>query len=41
MTFICNQDGAVYQKNLGPNTAGLASKMTRYNPDRSWTQVKQ
>ncbi len=25
MTFIVNQDGVVYEKDLGPNTAGLAS----------------
>lgn len=41
MTFICNQDGVVYQKNLGRKTAELASKMTRYNPDQSWTKVKK
>lgn len=41
MSFVCNQDGIVYQKNLGPKTAQIASKMTRYNPDPSWTKVKK
>ena len=39
MTFIVNQEGRVYQKNLGPQTASLAGSMTEYNPDSSWTRV--
>jgi len=31
-----NQQGRVYQKNLGPNTGKLASAMTRYDPDSTW-----
>jgi hypothetical protein len=38
MTFIVNQDGKVYEKNLGKNTAELGSGMTTYNPDSSWKQ---
>ena len=26
MTFIVNQDGVVYQKNLGPNSAATAGR---------------
>jgi hypothetical protein len=37
MTFIINQQGRVYQKDLGPNTATIASKMKTYEPDPSWT----
>ena len=40
MTFIINQQGRVYEKNLGPNTARLAAAMTEYNPDPSWKLVK-
>lgn len=40
MTFIVNQNGKVYQKRLGPNTTELARQMTEYNPDSSWTLVK-
>jgi Protein of unknown function (DUF2950) len=36
MTFIVNQQGKVYQKDLGPNTAAIAKAMTEYNPDKSW-----
>ncbi|MFO1150711.1 MAG: DUF2950 domain-containing protein [Alsobacter sp.] len=37
MTFICNQQDRVFQKNLGPRTADIARAMTRYDPDRSWS----
>jgi hypothetical protein len=37
MTFIVNQRGKVYQKNLGPKTASIAAAMTTYNPDTTWT----
>jgi len=36
MTFIVNQDGIVYQKNLGPDTPGIAAAITQYDPDESW-----
>jgi type II secretory pathway pseudopilin PulG len=36
MTFIVNQQGRVYQKDLGPKTAKIAKKMTEYDPDDSW-----
>jgi hypothetical protein len=39
MTFIVNQDGKVYQRNLGEDTAGIAGKMKAYNPDADWTMV--
>jgi hypothetical protein len=41
MTFIVNHDGKVFQKNLGPNTASMAKAMKQYNPDKTWTEVKQ
>jgi hypothetical protein len=37
MTFIVNQQGRVYQKDLGPKTEKLASAMKVYDPDSSWT----
>jgi hypothetical protein len=40
MTFIVNQDGKVYQKDLGASTAATAQAMKAYNPDNSWTEVK-
>jgi hypothetical protein len=36
MTFIVNQNGIVYQKNLGRDTATLAAAITEFNPDMSW-----
>ncbi|HEV8047881.1 MAG TPA: DUF2950 domain-containing protein [Terriglobales bacterium] len=41
MTFIVSQDGVIYQQDLGDQTAGLASRITAYNPDSSWESVKQ
>jgi len=40
MTFIVNQNGIVYQKDLGKNTAKTAAAMKRYNPDKSWKKVE-
>ena len=39
MTFIVNHAGSVFQKDLGPNTAQLAERMTSFNPDKSWQAV--
>jgi hypothetical protein len=36
MTFIVNQDGVVYEKDLGQDTAKTASAMTEFNPDQGW-----
>ena len=36
MTFIVNQDGKVFEKDLGDQTAELAAAMTEYNPDKTW-----
>ena len=41
MTFTVNQQGRVYQKNLGPKTAQFAGAMTEYNPDPSWKLVEE
>ena len=39
MTFMVNQDGKVYQADLGPNTQAHVSKMQRFDPGKGWTQV--
>ncbi len=36
MTFIVNQDGIVFEKNLGPDTAALARRIDSYDPDSTW-----
>jgi hypothetical protein len=40
MTFIVNRDGMVFESDLGPDTASLASQTTRYDPDPSWSIVR-
>ena len=40
MTFIVNQQGVVYQKDLGEQTAEIAGAMTRYDPDATWRKVE-
>jgi hypothetical protein len=40
MTFVVNQNGIVYQKDLGKNTAKSAAAIKRYNPDSSWKKVE-
>jgi hypothetical protein len=39
MTFIVNQDGKVFQRNLGEKTSRIAGAMKEYNPDSEWTLV--
>jgi archaellum component FlaF (FlaF/FlaG flagellin family) len=39
MTFIVNHSGVVLQKDLGPNTARIASRMTAFDPDPTWRKV--
>jgi hypothetical protein len=41
MTLIVNQQGRIYEKNLGPRTAQIAGSMTEYDPDPSWKRVKE
>ena len=36
MTFIVNQNGVVFQKNLGPDTVRIARRMSEYDPDKTW-----
>ena len=40
MTFIVDQDGKVYQQNLGEETSQLAKALQAYNPDSEWTLVQ-
>ncbi len=39
MTFIVNHDGVVYQKNLGRETEAIASRMTSFDPDATWSKA--
>jgi hypothetical protein len=40
MTFIVNQDGTIYESDLGPATASRAGAMTRFDPGKGWSPVK-
>ena len=35
-TFIVNNDGIVYQKDLGPDSLKIVKEMELYNPDKTW-----
>jgi len=39
MTFTLNQQGKIYEKNLGPKTPSIAEDMIRYDPDDTWKLV--
>jgi hypothetical protein len=39
MTLMVNQDGTVFQKDLGPQTDKLARKIESFDPDQTWTRV--
>jgi hypothetical protein len=41
MTFIVNEDGGVYQKDLGKRTDVLAKAMKEYNPNSSWQKAEE
>jgi hypothetical protein len=40
MTFIVNQDGVVFEKDLGPETTAAVREITRYDPDGTWLPVQ-
>lgn len=39
-TFIVNQDGIIYQKDIPPAANSGVSTVTRFNPDPSWVRVE-
>ena len=39
MTFLVDETGIVYQKDLGPRTSEITSAYTAYDPDETWTPV--
>jgi hypothetical protein len=39
MTFIVNGAGKIFEKNLGKNTAAIASKMTTFDPGPGWKEA--
>jgi DNA-binding phage protein len=41
MTFLVSHQGKVYQKDLGRQTRKIAKQMREFNPDGTWTEVKE
>ena len=41
MTFTINQNGVVFDKDLGKNTEEVAKTITEFNPDKTWKPVEQ
>ena len=41
MTFIVNEDGIVYEKDLGKKTDAVARSMKEYNPSSGWQQAEE
>ena len=39
-TFIVNQDGVVYEKDQGPNSAATARSMESFDPGQGWTKIQ-
>jgi len=39
MTFLVDQDGVVFQKDLGRDTAKIVAGMIHFDPDLTWTRV--
>jgi hypothetical protein len=40
MTFIVNQDGVLFEQDLGKDTNSIAEKMTAFNPEKNWNRVQ-
>jgi hypothetical protein len=40
MTFLVNQEGVVFQKDLGEHTDRVVARMTRFDPDINWLRVR-
>jgi len=41
MTFIVNQEGVIYEKDLGEDTVATAAAMTAFNPDGTWSRYEE
>lgn len=40
MTFIVNQNGVVYERDLGTDTGKIGAEMSEYNPDPTWRPIE-
>ena len=39
-TFMVSNDGVVWEKDFGPNTVQLAGAIDKFNPDKTWSPVR-
>ena len=39
MTFIVSQNGKVYEKDLGNNSAAMGAKMSTFDPGTGWKAI--
>ena len=39
MTFIVDESGVIYEKDLGPDTAKITDSMSAYDPDSTWHEA--
>jgi DUF2950 family protein len=40
MTFLVNQQGTIYEKDLGLRSTDIGMEMTSFDPDSTWRRVK-
>jgi len=40
MTFIVNESGVIFEKDLGPDTTKFAEAMTAFDPDSTWHRAQ-
>ena len=40
-TFMVNHEGAVYEKDLGEDTATAITTIELFDPDTTWTKVEE
>ena len=39
-TFMINNNGTIFQKDLGPNTPFIAAAMIEFDPDSTWVATQ-
>jgi len=41
MTFVVNQEGTIYEKNLGKDTKQSAEAIELFDPDQTWNKAEE
>jgi hypothetical protein len=37
---MVNQDGVIFDKDMGPQTEKIAQAITKFNPDKTWKALR-